>query len=71
MNGFVRRQLAIGSVQPLHKLKECAQCNEMKPPEGGIQMSHTKWHCVSCWTNRVTRRNLRNAKTQTTGTLDR
>ena len=26
MNGFVRRQLAIGSTQPLHKLKECAQC---------------------------------------------
>jgi hypothetical protein len=63
MNGFVRRQLAIGGVQPMHKYKECAQCNEMKPPEGGIEMSQTKWHCARCWANRVISRNLKNAKT--------
>jgi hypothetical protein len=66
MNGFVRQQLDIGSKQPLHKLRECAQCNEMKPPEGGIQMNHTRWHCAKCWANRATRRNLKNAKTETT-----
>jgi hypothetical protein len=65
MNGFVRQQLAIGSKQPFHRYKECSQCNEMKPPEGGIQMSQTKWHCVVCWANRVTRRNLKNAKAET------
>ena len=66
MNGFVRRQLSIGSTQPIHKYKECAQCNELKAPEGGIQMSHTKWHCATCWTNRATRRNSQSAKTKAT-----
>lgn len=66
MNGFVRRQLAIGSTQPVHKLKECSQCNEMKPPEGGIQMNHTRWHCARCWANGIISRKLKNAKTQTT-----
>ena len=65
MNGFVKQQLDIGSKQPFHRYKECSQCNEMKPPEGGIQMSHIKWHCVSCWTNRATRRRVLNAKTKT------
>jgi hypothetical protein len=63
MSGFVKRQLFIGGAQPVHKLKECAQCNEMKPPEGGIEMSQTRWHCARCWANRVISRNLRNAKT--------
>jgi hypothetical protein len=31
----------------------------MKPPEGGIQMSHTKWHCAACWATRITRRHLK------------
>jgi hypothetical protein len=66
VNGFVKQQLAIGSKQPLHKLRECAQCNEMKAPEGGVQMNHIKWHCARCWANRATRRNLKNAKTETT-----
>ena len=59
MNGFVKQQLDIGAKQPLHQLKECNQCNELKPPEGGIQMSHTKWHCAGCWATRVTRRHLK------------
>jgi len=63
MNGFVKRQLDIGSTQPVHKYKECNACNEMKPPEGGIQLSHTKWHCARCWANRVISRKLRDAKT--------
>jgi formylmethanofuran dehydrogenase subunit E len=53
MSGFVKQQLSIGSKQPYHQLKTCDKCNEMKPPEGGIQMSSTKWHCAMCWTKRA------------------
>ena len=68
MNGFVAQQLTLGSKQPIHKLKQCNKCDEMKPPEGGIQMSPTKWHCASCWAKRLTTKNLvQHAKTKTTG----
>lgn len=63
MNGFVKQQLEIGSNQPIHKYKVCSKCEETKPPEGGIDMSPTKWMCAMCWTNRATRRNLKYAKT--------
>ena len=63
MNGFVSHQLGInGSSQPAHKHKECSKCKEMRPPEGGVQMNPTKWHCVSCWTNRVTTRVIKNVR---------
>lgn len=68
MNGFTRNQLAIGSKQPIHKYKLCNKCEEMRPPEGGIELSPTRWSCSTCWANRVTKRNLLNAKTETTGT---
>ena len=55
MSGFVRRQLSIGGDrQPLHQYKLCNKCEEAKPPEGGVQMSPTRWHCALCWTKRVT-----------------
>jgi hypothetical protein len=56
MNGFVAQQLVLGSKQPHHQLKECNKCKEVRPPEGGIQMSPNKWYCANCWTKRVTRR---------------
>ena len=59
MNGFVRRQLEIGSKQPIHQHKHCNKCDDIKPPEGGIQMSPSKWYCAPCWTKRVTNRNLK------------
>ena len=68
MNGFTRHQLEIGSNQPIHKYKLCNKCEEMRAPEGGIELSPTRWSCSACWANRVTRRNLKNAKTETTGT---
>jgi len=43
VNGFAKQQLSIGSKQPVHQHKECNNCNEMKPPEGGIQLNHAKW----------------------------
>ena len=45
MNGFTRHQLEIGSKQPIHKYKLCNKCEEMRPPEGGIELSPTRWSC--------------------------
>jgi hypothetical protein len=36
--------------------KLCGKCNKDKPPEGGIEMSPTRWICAVCWTTRATRR---------------
>jgi hypothetical protein len=58
MSGFAKQQLEIGSKQPVHKHKLCNKCEEMKPPEGGVQMSPSKWHCAPCWVKRVVVRNL-------------
>lgn len=43
---------------PVHanKLRLCNKCEELKPPEGGVQMSAARWICASCWTNRAIRR---------------
>jgi len=64
VSGFAKQQLEIGSKQPVHKHKLCNKCEEMKPPEGGIQMNPSKWYCAVCWTKRTTTRNLLNAKTK-------
>ena len=53
MNGFIKQQLSIGGKQPVHQTKECNKCNEMKVPEGGIQMSQNKWYCAGCWAHKV------------------
>jgi hypothetical protein len=45
-----------------HKLRLCNKCEEMRPPEGGVQMSAARWICASCWTNRETGRNLKQAR---------
>jgi hypothetical protein len=69
---FTTIHLQLGSKQPVHKYQLCNKCEEMRPPEGGIQMSAAKWICACCWTKRVTTRNLlEHAKTQTTRTTDR
>jgi len=64
MNGFTKHQLEIGNKQPVHRFKLCDKCEEQRPPEGGIDMSSTRWYCCTCWAHRVTSRNL-NAKTKT------
>ena len=65
MSGFRRQQLEIGGKQPMHRLKLCNKCEEMKPPEGGVELSTSRWHCGACWTRRATSGNLSNAKTKT------
>ena len=62
MSGFVKRQLQLGDKQPLHKYKLCNKCEELRPPEGGVQMNPSKWHCAACWTRRVIGRSLIDAK---------
>lgn len=63
---FTTKHLQLGSKQPVHKLQLCNKCEEMRPPEGGIQMSAARWICACCWTKRVTTKNLvQHAKTKT------
>jgi formylmethanofuran dehydrogenase subunit E len=62
MSEFYKQQLTLNSTQPVHKYKLCGKCNEMRAPEGGVEMSPTKWVCVACWISRKTRKNLRNMK---------
>ena len=59
MNGFAKQQMDIGSRQPIHPLKLCNKCEEKRPPEGGIQLSPSKWYCAACWAKKVTVRNLK------------
>lgn len=44
-------------VQPL---KQCAPaptgCGQMKPPNGGIDLSPDRWCCAGCWTRRQLKR---------------
>jgi hypothetical protein len=43
-------------------LQKCNQCLVEKPPEGGVEMSATRWLCASCWTDRITGRNLKQVR---------
>lgn len=36
-----------------HQVKLCNKCNKTKPPEGGIEMSRTRWICAQCWTHKA------------------
>lgn len=68
---FTTKHLQLGSKQPVHKLQLCNKCEEMRPPEGGIQMSAARWICACCWTKRVTTKNLiQHAKTKTPRTVE-
>jgi len=40
----------------MHRFKLCSKCNQEKPPEGGIEMSATRWICAACWTHKAIRR---------------
>lgn len=56
---FVTKQLLLNTgtpPQPAHRFKLCVKCNKDKPPEGGINMSPTRWICAACWVAKATRR---------------
>ena len=44
-----------GGNAQLHKYKRCKKCDQDRPPEGGIEMSPTRWLCVNCWHKRITK----------------
>ena len=49
--------LDLGGNPLANRFKFCDKCETMKPPEGGIDMG-SKWNCQSCWTKRITFKNL-------------
>lgn len=57
---FVKNQLhmpkSTDNLRNAQRLKLCTQCEEKKPPEGGIQMNPTRWICAACWVAKATRR---------------
>lgn len=44
------------SNRPVHQLKLCSKCNSQRVPEGGIELSPTRWVCAVCWSKRPTSR---------------
>jgi hypothetical protein len=61
-SNFVNNHIRLNGNCHAHKLRLCNKCEEMRPPEGGVQMSAARWICASCWTNRETGRNLKQAR---------
>jgi len=58
-SNFVNNHVRLNGNMHGHKLRLCNKCEEMRLPEGGVQMSASRWICASCWTNRVTSQNLK------------
>lgn len=48
----------LGATHSANKFKFCDKCDEMKPPEGGIEMG-PKWYCQACWNRKITGKNLK------------
>jgi hypothetical protein len=61
-SNFVNNHIRLNGNVHGHKLKLCNKCEEVKPPEGGVQMSAARWICASCWTDRETGRNLKQVR---------
>ena len=58
-SNFVNNHIRLNGNVHGHKLQLCNKCEEMRLPEGGVQMSASRWICASCWTNRETGRQLK------------
>jgi hypothetical protein len=51
---FTKHQLKLpGSAKTAQNYKTCSVCEKDQPPEGGIEMSPTRWVCVVCWTRQT------------------
>lgn len=61
-SNFVNNHVRLNGNVHGHRLKLCNKCEEMKPPEGGVQMSAARWICASCWTDRETGKKLKQAR---------
>jgi hypothetical protein len=50
---FTKHQLKLpGSAKTAKNYKHCATCKKDQPPEGGVEMSPTRFVCVVCWNRR-------------------
>lgn len=61
-SNFVNNHVRLNGNCHGHKLQLCNKCAMEKPPEGGVEMSATRWLCASCWTDKITSRNLKQAR---------
>jgi hypothetical protein len=61
-SNFVNNHVRLNGNVHGHKLQLCNKCALKKPPEGGVEMSATRWLCASCWTDRITGQNLKQAR---------
>jgi len=61
-SNFVNNPVRLNGNVHGHKLQLCNKCALEKPPEGGVEMSATRWLCASCWTDRITGRNLKQVR---------
>lgn len=61
-SNFVNNHVRLNGNMYAHKLQMCNKCNREKPPEGGVEMSATRWICASCWTDRETGRQLKQVR---------
>jgi hypothetical protein len=61
-SNFVNNHVRLNGNCYAHKLQMCGKCLKEKPPEGGVEMSATRWICASCWTDRETGRHLKQAR---------
>lgn len=53
---FVNSRISLPrTAAPQHKFKHCSKCDQPRAPEGGIEMSPTRWICASCWTLKAVR----------------
>jgi hypothetical protein len=61
-SNFVNNPVRLNGNCHGNKLQKCNTCLVEKPPEGGVEMSATRWLCASCWTDRITGRNLKQVR---------
>ena len=61
-SNFVNNHVRLNGNMYAHKMQMCSRCLREKPPEGGVEMSATRWICASCWTDRETGRQLKEGR---------
>ena len=61
-SNFVNNHVRLNGNTHAHKMQMCSKCLREKPPEGGVEMSATRWICASCWTDRETGRQLKQVR---------
>lgn len=52
---FIKQSIQLNgsSRSPVHRYKFCSQCETERVPEGGIDLSPTRWVCAVCWAKRA------------------